>query len=240
MWKSASHAASPLVLAYSNSRLAYVLWLEKAQHSLECRSLSCRQMLDAGADLIHWDIRDTSCPFGSPRWHISGSSCTPALFNPAVFILRSLWMMSPVLGAHRSHDSVYSYLCFYHVSDENIWPKTRFSSRGGGGWKAFQEFLSTSGTDKNGFSVCTFHIFLSVLELGWNYSLFLPHIHALATPIIVFLLIINHTRISAPPIIKGNYSRPRLQHLHQGGNAFFPVPLFKSESDTINQRLGHV
>lgn len=191
VWKSASHAASLLVLAYSNSLLAYVLGLEKAQHSLECRSLSYRQMLDASADLIHWDIRDTSCPFGSPRWHISGSSCTPALFNPAVFIPRSLWLMWPVLGAHRSlttqPDAVYSYLCFYHVSDVNIWSNTwtRFSSRGGG-VKHISGVSQHWWNWQNGFSVCKFHIFLCVLELGWNYSLFLPHIHALATPIIVF------------------------------------------------------
>lgn len=83
-------------------------------------------------------------------------------------------------------------------------------------------------------------LFCGMLKQDWNSSLFLPHIHALAAPIIIFLLIINHTMISAPPIIKGNYSRPRLQHLRQGGNAFFPVPLFKSESDTINQSLGHI
>lgn len=52
---------------------------QRAQNSPECWSLSCSQMLDAAADLIQRDIRDTSCPFGSPpvtyQWqHVRSSS----------------------------------------------------------------------------------------------------------------------------------------------------------------------
>lgn len=69
-------------------RLAISIWAPagRVQNSPERWSLSYRQMLDAAVDLIQWDIRDTPCPFGGPRWHISGSACTLAVFNPALFI----------------------------------------------------------------------------------------------------------------------------------------------------------
>lgn len=90
---------------------------ERARNSPECWSLSCSQMLDAAADLIQRDIRDTSCPFGSPpRWHISGSTCTPAVFSPALFILRGLWLMPPVLRAHRSSAACLTLQLFVFLS----------------------------------------------------------------------------------------------------------------------------
>lgn len=122
-------------------------------------------------------------------------------------------------------DIVYSYLCFYHVSDVHILANapTRLNSL-------------RAETHFRGLDFILLYARLNWTETG----AFSPTNSCFGSSNNHFLLIINHTMISAPPIIKGNYSRPRLQHLHQGGNAFFPVPLFKSESDTINQHPGHI
>lgn len=104
------------------------------------------------------------------------SVAADAPFNPAVFIPRSRWRMSTVLGAHRSPTprphAAHADLSFYHQSEHIPGVSQHW-------WNWENVFLC----------VCVnFTFFFLFLKLGWNYSLFFPpHIHALATPIIVFL-----------------------------------------------------
>lgn len=138
-------------------------------------SLSYRQMLDAAVDLIQRDIRDTPCPFGSPRWHISGCACTLAVFNPALFILRGLWLMLPVLRAHRSVTArltLFTVICVFIMCPTYTFWQTRQPASTPWGLK------HTLG---DWILFCCMRVWTEL-----KLEPFLPQIHALAAPIIIF------------------------------------------------------
>lgn len=75
-------------------------------------------------------------------------------------------------------DFVYTYVCFHHVSDVNMLPSAWTPAQHWWNWLCNLTFLV----------IFLFYSSGCMLALDWNYSLFLPHIHALATPIIFFFL----------------------------------------------------
>ena len=86
-----------MVLPKGSTPPPWLRWLNSARHLWQ--------------DVAIWE------PPMTYQWQ----SCTHALFNPALFILSSLWLMLPVSWSYwfmtSCPDVVYSYLCFYHPSD---------------------------------------------------------------------------------------------------------------------------